>query len=103
MLRIMCFTTPIDENSTQIHFWRMRKVQGWQADLWRFLFKTRLEALAEEVLEQDRLMVEALPPFPPPENLYQHDIGVTRIRRIFRQAAEAQARALSERQTAAAE
>lgn len=103
LLRIMCFMTPIDENSTQIHFWRMRKVQGWQADLWRFLFKTRLEALAEEVLEQDRLMVEALPPFPPPENLYQHDIGVTRIRRIFRQAAEAQARALSETQAAAAE
>ena len=103
LLRIMCFMTPIDESSTQIHFWRMRKVQGWQADLWRFLFKTRLEALAEEVLEQDRLMVEALPPFPAPENLYQHDVGVSRIRRIFRQAAEAQARDLSETGAVAAQ
>jgi len=94
ILRVVCFVTPIDERSTQIHFWRSRKVQGWQADLWRFLFKTKLEEYAGVVLEQDRLMVEQMPGWPVPENLYQHDIGVSRIRRTFRRMAESQARAL---------
>lgn len=93
-LRIMCFITPIDGHSSRIHFWRVRRVQGWQRDMWRFLFKTRLEHLAWEVMEQDREMLEALPDWPAAENLYQHDIGVTRLRRRLRREAEAQVRAV---------
>ena len=91
-LRIMCFITPIDEHSSQIHFWRVRRVQGWQRDMWRFLFKTKLEHFAWEVMEQDRNMLELLPEWPAEENLYQHDIGVTRLRRRMRLEAEAQVR-----------
>ena len=93
-LRILCFVTPIDETASQIHFWRCRKIGGWRRDMWRFLFKTRLEYFAWEVMQQDRNMLEALPPWPAPENLYQHDIGVTRLRRTLRREAESQVREL---------
>ena len=93
-LRILCFVTPIDETASQIHFWRCRKSSGWQRDLWRFLFKTRLEYFAWEVMQQDRKMLAEMPPWPVPENLYQHDLGVTRLRRILRREAEFQLRAL---------
>lgn len=93
-LRILCFVTPIDETASQIHFWRCRKVGGWRRDLWRFLFKTRLEFFAWEVMQQDRRMLEKLPAWPVPEHLYQHDLGVTRLRRILRGCAEDQLREL---------
>jgi len=38
-----------------------------------------------------------LPPWPPIENLYQHDVGVSRVRRKIRKEAEAQLRALEGR------
>jgi len=94
-LRILCFVTPIDENSSQIHFWRCRKSSGWQRDLWRFLFKTRLEFFAWEVMQQDRRLLAEMPPLPVPENLYQHDLGVTRLRHFLRREAESQLRALT--------
>jgi phenylpropionate dioxygenase-like ring-hydroxylating dioxygenase large terminal subunit len=95
-LRILCFVTPIDEATSRIHFWRCRKVAGWRRDMWRFLFKTRLEYFAWEIMQQDRNMLEALPPWPAPENLYQHDIGVTRLRRTLRREAESQIRELTD-------
>jgi hypothetical protein len=64
--------------------------------MWRFLFKTRLEYFAWEIMQQDRNMLEALPPWPAPENLYQHDIGVTRLRRTLRREAESQIRELTD-------
>jgi len=89
-LKICFFTTPIDDRHTRIHVWRMRETTGWQRDLWQFLFKTQLVKFADGVLEQDRLGVETMPMWPPRENLYQHDIGVARLRRHFRTKAEAQ-------------
>jgi hypothetical protein len=38
--------------------------------------------------------MDAMPPWPAPENLYQHDIGVVRMRRHVREVANSQARAL---------
>ena len=89
-LRIVCFVTPIDADNTIINFWRMRKVSGWERELWYFLYKAKLEEFAWLVLEQDREILEEMPPWPPEENLYQHDLGVTRMRRMLRREAEAQ-------------
>ncbi len=92
-LRIIFFVTPVDRERTKIFAWRLRKVSGWQADLWHFLYKTRLGIHMAAVLEQDRVALTALPAWPPQEeNLYQHDLGIVRARRHMRQLAEAQAR-----------
>ena len=87
--------TPIDERRTAVFHWRCRKVDGWQRDTWRFLYKNRLEARHWAVLEQDRLMLERFEPDANQrENLYQHDMGLARLRHVFRTKAEAQLRAL---------
>ncbi|MGD0849563.1 Rieske 2Fe-2S domain-containing protein [Bradyrhizobium sp.] len=79
---IISFGTPIDENWTGCFFWRVRKVSGWQRDVWRFLYRSRLELRHWHVLEQDREMLQGcrqgLEQF---ENLYQHDAGLIRLRR----------------------
>ena len=73
---------------------RLRKVSGWQRDLWHFLFHYRLRGFVDAVLAQDKAAMDAMPPWPAPENLYQHDIGVVRMRRHVREVATSQARAL---------
>jgi phenylpropionate dioxygenase-like ring-hydroxylating dioxygenase large terminal subunit len=89
--RILGFATPIDERSTQIFFWRLRKVEGWQRDLWRFLYRERLEARHYTVLEQDRVVLEGMAADAREhEMLYQHDIGITRLRRRFKALARQQ-------------
>ena len=55
----------------------------------------RLVDYANHVLEQDRIAVENLPDWPAPENLYQHDLGVARLRRLMRRTAEAQLEGLA--------
>lgn len=94
LLRVLCFITPIDEHRTQIVFWRCRQIQGWQKDLWRFLFKNKLERFAWEVLQQDREMLEMMPAWPAEEMLYQHDIGVSRLRLYLRKEAKKQIKEL---------
>ncbi len=42
---IVGFATPVDAENTMVFFWRCRKVQGWQRDVWRFLYRNRLEGL----------------------------------------------------------
>lgn len=87
--RIVGFCTPIDHDHTQVFFWRLRKVSGWQRDLWRFLYRNRLEERHWHVLEQDRVILEKMPfEARDHERLYQHDIGVTRLRRILQQQAK---------------
>jgi len=89
--RILGTVTPIDERSSQIFFWRLRKVSGWQRDLWRFMYRDRLEQRHWDVLEQDRLMCETMPyDARHHEMLYQHDVGITRFRKILRARAKAQ-------------
>lgn len=92
---IIFMATPIDETSCASFFWRFRKVQGWQRNVWRFLYRNRLEARHWAVLEQDRALMEATSPDADRrENLYQHDMGVVRLRRHWRQQARAQLEAL---------
>jgi len=91
IMRVISFATPIDETSTRIFFWRCRQVQGLAREAWRFLFRAALEPRHWEVLEQDRVMLEAMPDDARDhELLYQHDIGVTRLRQILAKRAKLQ-------------
>lgn len=92
---IVGMAVPIDETNTGIFHWRTRRVQGWEREVWRFLYKTRLEADHWHVLEQDRVVLESLAADADvDEHLYQHDLGVARIRRMYKADAQAQAAAL---------
>lgn len=93
---IVGMVVPIDDESSGVFFWRYRKVSGWLRDTWRFLYKTTLEPRHWHVLEQDRVMLEAMArDADAAENLYQHDLGVMRIRRLFRKEAKKQAKAIT--------
>lgn len=83
---------PVTENVSAIFHWRTRKVQGWERDVWRFLYKTTLEAKHWAVLLQDKNMLENFAPDADQgEHLYQHDLGVARLRRLLQGAAKEQA------------
>lgn len=92
---IIFHATPIDETTTACFFWRFRKVDGWQRDVWRFLYRNRLEGRHWAVLEQDREMLEAFDPEADRrEILYSHDGGVVQMRRVIRAEAKKQLAAL---------
>jgi len=97
---IGCYT-PIAPNVAAVFHWRMRKVSGWQRDVWRFLYKNRLEARHWAVLEQDREVLEIMDPEANKrEMLYQHDVGLVRTRRQMRQLAIEQLKAEAQAQAA---
>ena len=74
--------TPITDTVSAVVHWRCRRIEGWQRDTWRFLYKNRLEARHWAVLEQDRVMLEQCEPDARDrEILYQHDMGLVRLRR----------------------
>ena len=88
---IVGFATPVDETHTQVFFWRTRQIDGWQRDVWRFMYRNRLEKLHWDVLEQDRLVLEVMDPNArDQELLYDHDKGLVRVRRDLKKKAEAQ-------------
>lgn len=90
---IVATATPINAHQHAAFFWRCRKVSGWERDSWRFLYRTRLEERHWQVLEQDRVMLEAMPlDAHDRESLYQHDIALVRLRRLLRSAATRQLR-----------
>ena len=90
---IVGFATPVDEGHCQVFFWRTRKVSGWQKDVWRFLYKNKLERLHWDVLEQDRIILQEMAPNArDSEMLYEHDQGLASVRRILKQKAEDQLR-----------
>lgn len=102
-MRILGFVLPVDAHHCKVFFWRMRKVTGLARESWRFLYRARLEANHWHVLEQDRVMLENLPDDARRrEMLYQHDLGVSRIRQILTRAAKVQVEAeLAESEAAA--
>lgn len=91
---IIGMVTPISHELCGVYFWRVRKVApGWARDTWRFLYRDRLEARHWHVLEQDRVLLEDLAPNandPKHEHLYDHDMGVVRLRRVMRSLAQEQ-------------
>lgn len=89
--------TPITSTMAAVTHWRCRKVDDWQRDAWRFLYKNRLEGRHWHVLEQDRVMMEQFEPDAwDREILYQHDLGLVRLRRRLRSLAQAQLAELSQ-------
>lgn len=94
---IMGFVTPIDEDNCRVFFWRTRKVQGWQRDVWKFMYRHKLETLHWDVLEQDRVILEGMDrDARDHEFLYQHDTGLARVRRDLEKDAEKQLTAVAE-------
>jgi hypothetical protein len=72
----------------------MRQVSGLARASWRFLYRARLERNHWNVLEQDRVMLEGMPDDARRrEMLYQHDLGVSRVRQILTRAAKSQVEA----------
>lgn len=84
--------TPITPTLSAVFHWRVRKLpRGWQRDTWRFLYRNRLEARHWAVLEQDRVLLENMEPDANArEALYQHDMGLVRLRRHLRMLAKEQ-------------
>lgn len=100
--RIIGFVLPVDDHSCKVFFWRMRQVTGLARESFRFLYRARMEATHYAVLEQDRVMLEGMPDDARRrEMLYQHDIGVSRIRQILTRAAKTQVEAELAEQAAA--
>ena len=87
-MRIVGFVCPVDEDSCKVFFWRMRKVQGLEREAWRFLYRAALEPRHWHVLEQDRIMLSEMTlDAGKRDMLYQHDLGVSRIRQVLLKAA----------------
>ncbi|MBX9464411.1 Rieske 2Fe-2S domain-containing protein [Neoaquamicrobium sediminum] len=94
VFRIIGFVTPVDATTCKVFFWRMRQVSGLARESWRFLYRARLERNHWNVLEQDRVMLEGMPDDARRrEMLYQHDLGVSRVRQILTRAAKSQVEA----------
>lgn len=90
-MRIVGFATPVDEHTTKVFFWRLREVEGTARESWRFLYRAQLEENHWNVLEQDRVMLEGMPDDARKrEMLYQHDLGVSRLRQMLTRAAKGQ-------------
>jgi phenylpropionate dioxygenase-like ring-hydroxylating dioxygenase large terminal subunit len=98
---IISHLTPIDENRTYMWVFRYQKSSGWRRDLWRFLYRNRLEQRHEEVINQDKEMIEGLRT-EESETLIASDIGVARVRRLLAREAEEQARRLKDHAAAQA-
>jgi phenylpropionate dioxygenase-like ring-hydroxylating dioxygenase large terminal subunit len=95
--RIMAYPTPIDAERTLVWFFRYQRSDGWRRDMWRFLYKNRLDARHNFVAGQDREMLELIPrDARAREQLIQTDVGVARIRRLQKLEAEAQAKRINE-------
>jgi phenylpropionate dioxygenase-like ring-hydroxylating dioxygenase large terminal subunit len=89
--RIIGFTTPVDEDNCLVFFWRLRQATGLAREVWRFMYRATLEARHWHVLEQDREMLTTMPADARKrEMLYQHDVGVARIRQSLVNKAKAQ-------------
>lgn len=89
--RIGGFVTPIDRHSCIFWVFRSQKSAGWRRDLWRFLYRNRLEQRHLNVLDQDRDMLESLDEdAQDDEQLLQTDVGITRMRRLLSAIAEGQ-------------
>jgi len=87
ILRILCFATPIDENSTLVYFLRYRHLTGWKRAYWRFLYRTFWERQHFRVIEQDRVILESQrgAQSRAAEHLANSDRGVTELRKFLRE------------------
>jgi phenylpropionate dioxygenase-like ring-hydroxylating dioxygenase large terminal subunit len=87
ILRILCFVTPIDEDSSLVYFLRYRNLNGWKRAYWRFLYRTFWEKQHLKVIEQDRAILESQRGAQSriSEHLANSDRGVTELRKLLRE------------------
>ena len=102
MVRLFRYPTLIDREHTLVYNYRLQKRTGWKRDMWRFLYKNRAHARGEIVMEQDRVALATIPvDAGEREMLLQCDVGVARVRRMYREEAERQFNAMNEVKSAA--
>ncbi len=93
--RLFRFPTPIDRHNALVWNYRLIQHTGWKRDAWRFLYRNRASDRGAIVLGQDAVALSAIADDAlGRESLLQCDVGVSRIRRIYRKAAQAQFEAL---------
>jgi phenylpropionate dioxygenase-like ring-hydroxylating dioxygenase large terminal subunit len=87
-MRILVTVCPIDEKSCQVYMVRKRKITGWKWWLWKVLWRVRLEKKMWQVIDQDEaiLLSQGGGATINSEYLVQSDMGLVRIRNIFRDA-----------------
>ena len=87
ILRILCFTTPINEDRSLVYFLRYRKLSGFKRAYWRFLYRTFWVNQHQKVIEQDRVILESLrgAQSRAAEHLANSDRGVTELRKFLRE------------------
>lgn len=91
---IVGMVVPLDRDHCRVFFWRIRQVKGFDRQMWRFMYRSHLEKLHWDVLEQDRIVLENLAPNARnQEFLYAHDTGLSRVRRILKKTAESHLKA----------
>jgi phenylpropionate dioxygenase-like ring-hydroxylating dioxygenase large terminal subunit len=89
---IVGFATPVNDQNCRVYFWRLKKASGLGRNIWRFLYRNRLEGLHWDVVEQDRVVLETtVGNARAKEGLYRHDVGLVRVRRMMEQIATDQA------------
>jgi len=102
LARLFRFPTPIDANRTLVWNYRMQRLTGWKRDVWRFLYRTTVVPRGAKVLEQDRVALAGVPKNARArEHLLPIDVGVSRIRRLYKEAAERELAALAGQRQAA--
>jgi hypothetical protein len=95
--KIVGIATPVDEHNCLVFFWRIRESKGWQRNLWRFMYRTKLEKLHWDVLEQDRIILEPMSDDArDKEYLYSHDVGLSRLRKILAKKSKQQLQAVAD-------
>ena len=91
--RIIGYATPVDEKLLPGVLLALPEVTGIARESWRFLYRATLETRHWNVLEQDREMLTNIPSDAHKrEMLYQHDVGVARMRRTLTQQVKQPAR-----------
>jgi phenylpropionate dioxygenase-like ring-hydroxylating dioxygenase large terminal subunit len=95
-MRILGFITPIDADGVVTYWRRQRPITGWKWWLWRALWHLRLKKKADQVVDQDEVMLRTQRNLEArrDEVLDQSDVGVARTRSMLarewrRQAGEA--------------
>ncbi len=103
-VRLFRYPTPIDRDNCLVYNYRLQQRTGWRRDIWRFMYKNRVAARGAQVLEQDRVALSAIPSnIQDREMLLQLDLGVSHIRRMYRDEAERQFETMTAARSAAAE
>ena len=87
-MRILVFVCPIDATSCQIYMVRKRRITGWKWWLWKALWHVRLERKMWQVIDQDEtiLLSQGNGMALTSEYLVQSDMGLVRLRNLFREA-----------------